>query len=117
MVVVSWEFEGSGVGGDGKEILWFEAFKNILRKDCWMSEEKFADWLGDDISDGLVSAVWLRRIKWHEYIKILLQTLWFADNNLSNCAQEHVFWLGVRLLDHVEDLVQEELDVSDGDHT
>ena len=82
-----------------------------------MGDEELTNWLSYNVSDWLILTVWLSKVKWHQNVQILLQALWFDRNNLSYSWQEHVFLLILRLLNELENFLEEEVGVSDRDNT
>ena len=53
------------------------------------------------------------KIEWDQDVEVLTKALWLVDDDLSDGAQEHVFLLWLRVLDHFEYLFQEEFGVAD----
>ena len=60
-----------------------------------------------DVSDGLVVTTRLIEVERHQRLDIVAQTFRLAIDDFSQCAQEHVLLLRLRLPNHVEYLLEE----------
>jgi len=82
-----------------------------------MSDIQLAKRFSYNISDIFLITTGLLLKQWTQSLDIWTQAFWLTMNNLSECAQEHVLLLSFNLIHNVEDFLQEESCVSNGDAT
>jgi hypothetical protein len=78
-----------------------------------MSHIELADALAHNISDWLVFTCALGHVQRHQGSNVVFEALWLIVDDLPQSREEHVLLLLSRLLDHSENLLQEEVGIAD----
>ena len=93
--------------GHNSQIIFIERLKQNRTHGSRMCDIELTYRFCYDISDGLVVTTRLIEVERHQRLDIVAQTFRLAIDDFSQCAQEHVLLLRLRLPNHVEYLLEE----------
>lgn len=97
------------------QIICLEGLRQTWTNFKWVSNKEFTNRLSDDVSDGFILTTRLVEVQWHQVLQVVLQALWFIDDDFLYSIEVHVLLLLLRLVNQPEYFRNEEISVADGD--